>query len=85
MRNGTYPLMFIGIVYNIDKYLYLDSELKKFWEMKIIVQILVDVFGIVSKYLERRREKLEIRGRTKTIQTIALLRSTRILRRVLEI
>ena len=40
--------------------------------------------GTVTKELVRELEDLEIRGRVETIQTIALLRSARILRRVLE-
>ena len=40
--------------------------------------------GIVHKGLERRLEVLEIRGRIETIQTTALLRSARILRKVLK-
>ena len=39
---------------------------------------------MVLKGLERVREKLLIGGQIETIQTIALLRSTRLLRRVLE-
>ena len=39
---------------------------------------------MVLKGLERGREKLLIGGQIETIQTIALLRSTRLLRRVLE-
>ena len=40
--------------------------------------------GTVSKWLERRREELENGERIGSIQTTALLRSVRILRRVLE-
>ena len=36
------------------------------------------------KNLEKRLENLEIRGRIETIQTTALLQSTRIVRRVLQ-
>ena len=38
----------------------------------------------VTKGLEKGLEDLEIRGRVETIQTTALLKSTRILRRVLD-
>ena len=41
-------------------------------------------FGMVPKILERRLEVPEIKGRIEIIQTTALLRSTRILRWVLE-
>ena len=38
--------------------------------------------GIILKGLVKKLEDLEIRGQVKTIQTTAVLRSTRILRRV---
>ena len=73
---------------NTGKYLNLARELKRLQNMKIMVMpIIVGVFGMVLKILEKRLGKLEIRGRIGTIQTIqttALLRLTRILRRVLE-
>ena len=40
--------------------------------------------GTVSKNLKKRQKELEITGIIETIQTIALLRLARILRRVLE-
>ncbi len=43
--------------------------------------IAIDVLGMVPKVLVKR---LEVRGQVETIQTTALLRSARILRRVLE-
>ena len=43
------------------------------------------VLGIITKGFVKRQEGLEIRGQVETIQTSALLRSARILRRVLEI
>ena len=51
--------------------------------MTVILDV-VGVLGIVPKVLEGELEMLEIRERIKTIQTTALLRSARILRRVLE-
>ena len=45
-----------------------------------VIQIVIDVLSIVPKTLE----DLEIRGRVETVQTTELLRSTRILRKVLE-
>ena len=50
-----------------------------------VIPVVVGVLGTVPKDLERRIEELEIRGRIDTIQTTALLRSARILRRVLDI
>ena len=46
--------------------------------------IVISTFGNVSKGLEKGLEKLEIGGWNKTIQITALLRSARILRKVLE-
>ena len=46
--------------------------------------ILRGALGMVPKGLEKRQAELEIRERIYTIQTAALLRSVRILKRVLE-
>ena len=52
--------------------------------MKVtVIRILVGALGMVPKGLEGRLEELEIR-RIETIQTTALLKSAKILRRVLE-
>ena len=68
-----------------DKYLDLVGELKKQWNMKVTdIPIIIGAFDIVTKWLAQGQEELEIRGRVETIQTTALLRSTTILRRVLE-
>ena len=48
------------------------------------IAIVVDTLGTILKGLEKRLEELENRDRIKTIQTIALLISAGILRRVLE-
>ena len=53
--------------------------------MVTVILIVVRALGMVPKGLERELKELEIRGRIKTIQTTALLRSARILGRVLEI
>ena len=66
-----------------NKYLDLARELKKIWKMK--VTIIIGAFGTVTKGLLKGLEDLEIVGRVKTIQTTTLLRTARILRRVLEI
>ena len=64
-----------------DKYLDLDRELKKQWNMKVtIIPIVIGVFGTVTKGLLKG---LEVVGRVETIQT-TLLRMARILKRVLE-
>ena len=50
-----------------------------------IIPIVIGAFGIVTKGLLKGLEDLEVGGRVETIQTTALLRTARILRRVLEI
>ena len=53
--------------------------------MKVtIVPIVVGALGPITKGLLKGLEDLEIGGRVETIQTTALLRTVRILRRVLE-
>ena len=64
-----------------DKYLDLAGELKKLWNMKMtFIPIIIGAFDIVTKGLIKGLEDLEIKGQVETIQTTALLRSTRILR-----
>ena len=68
-----------------DKYLDLARELKKLWNMKVtIVQNVIGVFGTITKGLLKSLEDLEVGGRVETIQMTVLLRTARILRRVLE-
>ena len=68
-----------------DKYLNLARELKKLWNMKVtIIPIVICAFGRVTKGLLKGLENLEIKGQVETIQTTTLLRTARILRRVLE-
>ena len=68
-----------------DKYLDLARELKKLWNMQVtIIPIVIGAFGTVTKGLLKGLEDLEVGGRVETIQTTALLRTARILRRVLE-
>ena len=53
--------------------------------MKVtIIPIVVGAFGTVTKGLLKGLEDLEVGGRVETIQRTALLRTARILRRVLE-
>ena len=49
-----------------------------------VIPIVVGGLGTVPKSLGKIEEELEIRGRIETIQTTALLKSARILRRVME-
>ena len=68
-----------------NKQLDLVGELKKLWSMKVtVIQIIGGILRTIPKGLERRLKELKIRGRIETIQTTALLRSARILSRVLE-
>ena len=53
--------------------------------MKVtVVSIVIGAFGKVTKGLLKGMEELKVGGQVETIQTIALLRTARILRRVLE-
>ena len=69
----------------INKFLDHARELKNPWNMKVmVIPIVIGALGKVSKILKKRLEKLEIKERINTIQTTALFRSARILRRILE-
>ena len=60
--------------------------MKKLWNMKItIVPIVIGALGTITKGLLKGLEDLEVSGQVETIQMTALLRTARILRRVLEI
>ena len=53
--------------------------------MKVMfIPIIIGALGTVTEGLSKRLDELEIRGGVETIYTTTLLRSTRILRRVLE-
>ena len=68
-----------------DKYLDLAWELKKLWNMKVmIIPIVIDAFGTETKGLLKGLEDLEFGRRLETIQTTALLRTARIRWRVVE-
>ena len=68
-----------------DKYHDLARELKKLWNMKMtIVPIVIGAFGRVTKGLLKGLNDLEVGGRVETIKSTALLKTARILRRVLE-
>ena len=68
-----------------DNYLHLARELKKLRNMKVTaLPIVISPLGAVTKVLVLGLKDFEIRERMETIQTTALLRSARILRRVLE-
>ena len=68
-----------------DKYVDLARELKKLWNIKVmVIPIVIGAFCTVTKGLIQGLEDLQIRGREETIQATALLRSARILSSVLE-
>ena len=67
-----------------DKYFDLARKLKKLWNMKVtIMPIVVGALGAITKGFLKGLEESEVGGRVGTIQTTALLRTARILRRVL--
>ena len=67
-----------------DKYVDLARELKNLWNMNVtIIPIVIGAFGTVTKGLLKGYEDLEVGGCVETIQTTALLRTARILRKVL--
>ena len=49
-----------------------------------VIPIVIGTLGTIPKSFVKGLEDLKIRGQEETIQTTALLRSARILRRVLE-
>ena len=51
---------------------------------ELVIPIVVGALGIVFKGLEKRLKELEIRDKIESIHTIALQRSVRILKRILE-
>ena len=56
----------------------------KLWNMKVtIIPIVIGAFRTVTKGLLKGLEDLDVGGRVETIQTTTLLRTARILRRVL--
>ena len=64
----------------------LPENWKKLRNMRMtVIPIVVGAPGTVSKGLEKRQKELEIRGRIEIIEAKTLLRSARILSRVLEI
>ena len=68
-----------------DKYHDFARESKKLWNMNVmIVPIMIVVSGTINKGLLKGLEDLEVGGRVETIPMTALLRTARILRRVLE-
>ena len=68
-----------------DKYLDLTREWKNLRKMKVrVIPIVNSALSTVTKVLVQILKDLKIKEQVETIQTTALLRSDRILRRVLE-
>ncbi len=68
-----------------DKYLDLARELKKMCNMKVtIIPIVIGAFDTVTKGLLKGLEDLEFGGRVRSSKTTTLLKTARILIRVLE-
>ena len=68
-----------------DKYLDLTRELKKQWNMKVTIKpIVIGVFCTFTKRLQKGLKDLKLGVRGETNQTTTLMRTARILRRVLE-
>ena len=66
-------------------YLDLARELKKLWNMRVTIEpIVIGAFGTITKGLIKVLEDLEVGGSVETIQTTTFLRTSKILRRVLE-
>ena len=67
-----------------NKYLIEGIEKTVEHESDAFISIIIGALGTVVKGLIKELEDLEIRGPVETIQTTGLLRSARIVRRVLE-
>ena len=68
-----------------NKYSHIVREQKKLWNMKLtVIPVVIGALGTIPKGLIRDLEASEIGERAETIQTEELLRSDRILKRVME-
>ena len=77
----------ITIDYHIeDKYMDLAAEVRRqFREKKVILPIVLRALGTVSAKLSEMLKKLDIEDIIGSLQTVALISSTAILRRVLNL
>ena len=63
----------------------MNKELKKLWNMRVmVIPIVFSALGMSTKGLEERLKELKIKGRIEIIHVTVLLRLVRILGRVLE-
>ena len=73
-------------VEKIEKYLDLARELKKVWNMKVIVvRLVVGALGTPAKELEKRLKTIGIETKITELQKIVLIYTSRILRKVTEV
>ena len=72
-------------VEKIEKYLDLARELKKVWNMKVIVvRLVVGALGTPAKELEKRLKTIGIETKITELQKTVLIHTSRILRKVIE-
>ena len=70
---------------NKDNFFDLNKEVKKLWNMEAkAVPIVIGALGTVTRGLIQGHEELKLKGQVATIQTTTLLRSAKILRRVIK-
>ena len=73
-------------VENIEEYLDLARELKKVWNIRVIVVPLVaGAMGTPVKELERRLKTIGIETKITELQKTVLIHTSRILRKVIEV
>ena len=70
----------------IEKYQDLVRELKRLWDMKVVViPIVLGALGTTPKTLQKRMKDIGIETRIDELQKTVILHTARILRKVLEV
>ena len=70
----------------IEKYQDLARELKKLWNMKVvIIPVIIGTLGTTPKNIRKRMDEIGIKIRISDLQKTTIIHSARILRKVLEI
>ena len=70
----------------IEKYQDLARELKKLWNMKVvIIPVIIGTLGTTPKNILKRMDEIGIKIRISDLQKTTIIHSARILRKVLEI
>ena len=73
-------------VEKIEKYLDLARELKKVWNIKVIVvPLVVGVLGTPAKKLKKRLKTIGIEAKITELQKIVLIHTSRILQNLIEV